>query len=292
MNSVLLMEQLISGARLLPSDTANFRDFGVAEVLPALPNASSSNVARDFTPVVFIDGLLSSFKGIEDQAAFGRWNVWVPDLLGYNNLSEAPPSDVSVRKQVEHVCHEIRARFKGRSVHLVGHSTGAIVAYLLAHRHPELVASIVDVEGGFTLHRTSWQKSLIRTTRAQAKVMLSSLISDPRAWLIWAGVPAGWTDISLSSKWLSRQPASSIWAMVASLAEETGRNGFERMLGSVFVSRPVHLVAGERSRCSGNPPDWVVQGAASFTTLPKLGHLMMLEDPAKFARVITNLLSR
>jgi pimeloyl-ACP methyl ester carboxylesterase len=49
-------------------------------------------------------------------------------------------------------------------------------------------------------------------------------------------------------------------------------------------------VAGERSRADWDTPDWALAQAKSFTMMTRCGHLMMLEEPDAFGRVVAELL--
>ena len=242
------------------------------------------------TPIVFVHGL---FGSLEDQCILAEFHaraLVAPDLLGYGELSETPAESITLAAQVGHLRDVIATRFGGRRVHLVGHSAGGAVACLLAHRYPGLVASVVNVEGNFTLRDAFWSASVARMTPKEAVAMLNSLRADPGAWLTRSGVFPEWHEIAAVSKWLSRQPASTVRAMALSVVEATGKPDYLAALREVFASHPVHLVAGARSREGWDTPDWALQQAASLTVMPRVGHLMMLEDPVNFGRVIANLL--
>jgi pimeloyl-ACP methyl ester carboxylesterase len=242
------------------------------------------------TPIVFVHGL---FGTLEDQcirAEFPARAVVAPDLLGYGELSETPAGSITLATQVAHLRDVIATRFSGRRVHLVGHSAGGAVACLLAHRHPDLITSVVNVEGNFTLRDAFWSASIARMTPKEAVAMLNSLRADPGAWLTRSGVFPKWHEIAAASKWLSRQPASTVRAMAISVVDTTGKQEYLAAVREVFASHPVHLVAGERSREGWDTPEWALQRATSLTVMPSVGHLMMLEDPANFGRIIQNLL--
>lgn len=213
-----------------------------------------------------------------------------PDLFGYGELSEVPAASITVAAQVAHLRDVITSRFGGQPAHLVGHSVGGAIACLLTHRHPELVASVVNVEGNFTLRDAFWSASVARMTPKEAIAMLNSLRADPGAWLAHSGISPQWRDVAAASNWLSCQPASTIRAMAASVVEMTAKPEYLEALSVVFASRPVHLIAGERSREGWDTPDWALQRATSFTVMIGVGHLMMLENPGNFGRIVAGLL--
>jgi pimeloyl-ACP methyl ester carboxylesterase len=49
---------------------------------------------------------------------------------------------------------------------------------------------------------------------------------------------------------------------------------------------PLHLLAGERSVGDWDVPDFVRRAAATSTVLPRVGHMMMLEDPEALLHAI------
>jgi len=53
----------------------------------------------------------------------------------------------------------------------------------------------------------------------------------------------------------------------------------------------IHLIAGERSAKAWDAPDFVRAAACSYTEIADAGHLMMLEQPAAFCRVVDSILT-
>jgi hypothetical protein len=53
---------------------------------------------------------------------------------------------------------------------------------------------------------------------------------------------------------------------------------------------PMHLVAGAKSATDWDVPEIVRTAAASYTEQPAVGHLMMLEDPDGFCRILAAIL--
>ena len=103
------------------------------------------------SPAVFVHGLLGSFYCGTVQAPLGSRLTYTPDLLGYGTCSEVPAAELTLRAQMEHLRADVLSRFNGRRVHLVAHSVGGIVANMLAHDCPDLIVSIVHLEGSFML---------------------------------------------------------------------------------------------------------------------------------------------
>lgn len=176
-------------------------------------------------------------------------------------------------------------------VHLIGHSVGGAVAALFADRHPDRVASLVSVEGNFTLADAFWSAKVARMTVEQVDQMLAASRADPASWLRDAGVIPNRRRLALARRWLGHQPASTVQAMARAVVNTTGRVAYARTLRGVFARTPVYLVAGERSRDGWNVPTWANSATRGISVIPHAGHLMMVEDPRRFAETISLLLA-
>jgi lipase len=176
-------------------------------------------------------------------------------------------------------------------VHLVGHSVGGVVAALFADRHPRHVASLVSVEGNFSLADAFWSAKLAGMTADEVELLLARHRDDPANWLRRAGVTPDERLLGLARYWLAHQPASTVHAMAGAVVDTTGRPAYEETLRGVFARTPVHLVAGERSRDGWEVPEWALNAASSLTIIPGTGHLMMAEQPERFAETIDLLLA-
>lgn len=238
------------------------------------------------SPIVFVHGLIGTLQVPELIRCFAPGPLLAPDLLGYGTLREVPPAEVSIPAQVEHLRATLTRHFGAEPVHLLGHSVGGVVAVLFAHRYAERVRSLVSVEGNFTLRDAFWSASLARMTPAQVEAILDGFRNDPAAWLAGAGVPAEPARLRIAERWLAQQPASTLRAMAQSVVGQTGPTQYLEKLREVFAQRPVHLIAGERSRAAWDVPDWAGRAAASQTLIPNSGHLLMLENPGAFAAAV------
>jgi pimeloyl-ACP methyl ester carboxylesterase len=240
-------------------------------------------------PVVFINGLIGTLSNPLIHKELGGRASLAPDLLGYGALSNTSQK-ITIPVQVERIREELDERFAERKVHLVGHSVGGVVAYLFAQRYPHRVASIISVEGNFTLNDAFWSSCIAHTPLEEVKAILAEYQRDPIGWLKRAGIPGEPDFLSMARAWLANQPASTLRAMARSVVAITSSPDFLSNLKQLFADVPVHLIAGERSADSWDIPDWAVHTAVSRTIMPHTGHLMMLEDPAAFGRVIAGLL--
>jgi pimeloyl-ACP methyl ester carboxylesterase len=237
---------------------------------------------------VFVHGL---FGPLNDPAMFEALTpagCSAPDLPGYGELRHEP---VTLAGQVLALRTHIEERYRGR-VNLVAHSIGAVFAFTLAHEFPELVASIVTVEGNFTLADAFWSKSIDAMTEDEACASIGALLVDPEAFLTGDGIPAREPWRARAEEALAFQPWRTIWHSAAAIVEATARPEYSQMLRRVFGRHPVHLVAGERSRDGWDVPSWARAEAVSETVMGNVGHMMALEDPAAFGALIARLPAR
>jgi pimeloyl-ACP methyl ester carboxylesterase len=242
------------------------------------------------TPIVLVHGLIGTLQIPDLLPFFDPNRVIAPDLLGYGLWREVSPSKVNIPAQITHL-REILDRHCGQEpVHLVGHSIGGAIAALFAHAYPKRVASLVSVEGNFTLNDAFWSAAVAQMSPLEADRMLAGFRQDPQGWLTRAGIAPEPHFLAIGLHWLSQQPATTVQAMAQSVVDITGVPAYLPKLRTVFAEHPVHLLAGEYSRATWDVPDWAVLEAASFTVIPQTGHLMMLENPRGFVHTLKQLL--
>lgn len=101
--------------------------------------------------VVAVHGVSASHRSFGLLAAqLPHVRVLAPDLRG-RGRSNHLPGPYGMRTHAADVAAVLEALAPGRRVTVVGHSMGAFVTLVLAHRHPEQVASVVLVDGGIPL---------------------------------------------------------------------------------------------------------------------------------------------
>ncbi len=130
---------------------------GPVAVMPAnTPVWLSRSTAPDAQDVALLHGFLESnavWRRLCFDAFGARVNALAMSLPGhYPCQMEAAALAQSVRSDalIDGFAAELRSRFSGRKVRLIGHSTGALIALSLAARHPGLVSDVLVVTGLFS----------------------------------------------------------------------------------------------------------------------------------------------
>jgi lipase len=247
-------------------------------------------IKHDFmAPIVFIHGIFQMLGDLPASEFFAPQPVLIPDMLGYGAQARVPVETISIQAQADDLAAQIRVRGLARAC-IVGHSVGGAVAMLLARRHPEVVASLINVEGNFTLGDAFWTGKLAAMTLAEVDALLQSYQNDVNGWLIRAGIEPTPERVAIADRGLRAQPATTIKAVAQSVIEATSKPSYLEDVSAVLDSDiPVHLFAGERSRAGWHVPESVQRRAASITVQPRTGHMMMLEEPEEFLELIANL---
>ncbi len=238
--------------------------------------------------VMLVHGLFGGLDEAELLAPLAARVVSAPELLGYGALRG---ETVSVDGQVGQLRETVEQRHDGEPIHLVAHSVGAVFAFEFAHRHPELVLSIVDVEGNFTLADAFWSQAIAEMSEDQARESLAAVLASPGAWLASSNIEVTRSTIERARRTLALQPWRTVWSMAREIVDVTARPTYDAMARGVLSRTPVHLVAGERSRRDWHVPRWALDGASSFTVLPRVGHLMPVERPRQLGELIATLLA-
>jgi pimeloyl-ACP methyl ester carboxylesterase len=233
----------------------------------------------------FVHGLFQGLGHLRDFAARGERKVVVLDLLGYGEHSQIP-APTSLDAQVAHVVAELD-RHQVQRATLVGHSVGGAIAMLTAVRHASRVAAVINVEGNFTLADAFWSSTVAAMSAPEVETMLSGFRADPAAWLASQKIDPSAERITWITQMFDAQPSSSVHALAKAVVDATGQTQYLKTIEGIFdADIPVHLFAGERSKPGWAVPDTFARRATTFTTQSGVGHMMPIEDPDEFMKLI------
>jgi pimeloyl-ACP methyl ester carboxylesterase len=239
--------------------------------------------------LLMIHGLLGSIAYFSPAQYLSDTSVHTPDLIGYGgNRSVSAGQRVDIRLQAAEVAHILREQI-GQPTWLLGHSVGGAIAMLVADLVPELVLGLISVEGNFTLKDAFWCARIAVTAEADWVAEYRQMTADAAAWLARSGIDATPERTAWANAILDNQPHTTIKAMACSVIEETGSASYLQLVRSVIDRGiPLYLLAGERSAGGWDVPAWVASEARKYVIQPQTGHMMMLENPAEFCRIVAS----
>ncbi len=240
--------------------------------------------------LVLIHGLIGSLDYFDPAGRIARADVRTCDLLGYGSRRELSEARLSLSAQVDHVSGFI-ASLPETPVWLLGHSMGGAIAMLVARRRRDLLSGVINVEGNFTLEDAFWSGRIIKQGIEEWEREYRAMQADVSGWLKRCGVAPDPEHTHLARQILEWQSARTVYAMSQALVEETGDPSYTKEVrGVIEPGLPIHLIAGARSAAGWDVPGFVRAAARSYTELPGTGHLMMLEDPEGFCRIVDRIL--
>ena len=230
---------------------------------------------RSFAPQV--EALASvGFRGVS-------WN-----MPGYGQSAPIEPySFMGLAASCVHLIEVLMADAPRRSVALVGHGMGGMLAQEVAVRRPDLVRHLVLVAtapavlAGDAYHRLITESLRWldegRDMAAIADTLLPRLVSP-------GALPEG---VQLATYCQSLVHAAT-WRRALKTMQ-----GFDRRAALGHIAAPSLLVAGEHDRVT--PPDTLASMAqaipgAQLLSLPGAGHLPHLEQPDAFDEALINFL--
>ena len=174
-----------------------------------------------------------------------------------------------------------------KPVHLLGHSVGGAVAAMVAARRPDLLASLVSVEGNFTLKDAFWSAQIAEKTDAEVSAIVESYRADANVWMNGAIARQTMLSTRLAIEWLAHQPATTIKAQARAVVAATAPAQYLKDLRNTMESvLPVYLIGGCNSGDSWDTPDWANRLCRLRINITDTGHLMMVESPERFANSV------
>ncbi|HNQ23162.1 MAG TPA: alpha/beta hydrolase [Phycisphaerae bacterium] len=245
--------------------------------------------------LVLVHGLVGSLRYFDPQPRLPGVVVEAPDLLGYGANRDVAQAELTLAAQAEHVAECLR-NLGAAPAWLLGHSMGGAIAMLLADRHPELIAGIINVEGNFTLQDAFWSGRIARMTAGAWAERYRAMQADVPGWLRDCNIEPTPRRMAYARVILEHQPAATLQAMSRAIVAETGSESYAECVQRVVRhvnerGLPLHLLAGEKSAAGWDVPDFVRSAATSYAVQPGVGHVMMLEDPEAFCGIVQGMLA-
>jgi pimeloyl-ACP methyl ester carboxylesterase len=216
-------------------------------------------------PVIAIHGLTAtyiSYIGVAERLA-GRRPLFALDLRGRGD-SDKPKGPYGMAQHARDVAAAMQTLGYGPSV-IVGHSMGAFVATALAAQNPELVSSIIMIDGGYVpdLPVGVDASQMLDATLALRISQLTRTYDSREAFMdFWRGQPNfppedwnSWTEAFLDYEVAGEttvQPKASADAVRIDVAEAFKRDEIIERLKSLRV--PVLLLRAERGLEPKPPP--------------------------------------
>jgi pimeloyl-ACP methyl ester carboxylesterase len=239
--------------------------------------------------LLLIHGLLGSLNYFEPQRYLPGVEVFAPDLIGYGQR-RSEDNGITLPGQAAMLARFLRDE-AGGPAWVLGHSVGGAVAMLLADMAPDLVRGLISVEGNFTLKDAFWTGRIAALPDPDWAAEYGAMEAAPAAWLERSGIEASDERIAWAREILANQPYTTVQTMAQSVLDTTGAPDYLGCVGRVLArATPLYLVGGEQSAAGWDVPDWVLSQARRVCVQPKTGHMMMLEDPAGFCRIVESIL--
>jgi pimeloyl-ACP methyl ester carboxylesterase len=257
-------------------------------------------VAGDGPVIVLIHGMAgSSLTWREVMPILARnYTVIAPDLLGHGE-SAKPRGDYSLGAYASGLRDLIHGALGIEKATLVGQSLGGGVAMQLAYQHPELCERLVVVGSGGLGREVSW--TLRALTLPGAEYLLPALF--PR----FLRKPGDKLGKFFHARGIRAPHVSEMWSAYTSLTETENRRAFARTLRAVIDPGGQSVSALDRLYLAAAVPTLIVWGEldgiipvahahAAHAILPGsrleifqgAGHFVHLEQPLKFAGVLSN----
>jgi pimeloyl-ACP methyl ester carboxylesterase len=239
--------------------------------------------------LLMIHGLLGGLDYFDPGGCLAGIGVHTPDMIGYGRR-RSEEEGMALSGQAAALARYLREQV-GQPAWLLGHSVGGAVAMMVADLVPELVRGLISVEGNFTLRDAFWCARIAALDEQAWALEYGAMEDAPAAWLEKSGIEASDERIAWAREILEHQPYGTVQRMARSVVFETGAPGFLELVRRVLVrGTPLWLLGGEQSAAGWDVPEWVLAAARQVLVQPKVGHMMMLEDPRNFCRIVGSII--
>ncbi len=243
-------------------------------------------------PLVMIHGLMGSLNFFSAHERIPALVVHTPDLMGYGEEQDTPFEAITLASQTAHVVRYLREVVVEPCV-LLGHSVGGAIAMLVARAAPDCVRGIINVEGNFTLEDAFWCRKIAALPTEDWHEEHRQLVGNPEAWLTNAGIAITPQRLEWARLALANQPHETIQPMAHAVVVETDTPDYmSRIRPTIESGTRLSLLAGARSASGWHMPDWAGAAALEYVEQKDTGHMMMLEDPDEFCRIVADMAGR
>jgi pimeloyl-ACP methyl ester carboxylesterase len=246
-------------------------------------------------PVLAIHGLTASSRAWLETATRLSGPVIAPDLRGRGGSGELP-GPYGMAAHAADCVAVLDGLGVDRAV-VVGHSMGAFVASVLAHRRPERIARLVLVDGGAPLPPPHGGPETMIGPAARRLDMRFDSVADYRdhwrahpSFAQWSPAVEAYVDYDLTGPAGSLRSRVSKEAMTADFTDlHTGADGL-----AAFAALPdgVSFVRAELGMLNESPPlypDLGVLSRQAVTTVPGTNHYSILFGDAGVSAVVAEL---
>ncbi|MCA9674456.1 MAG: alpha/beta hydrolase [Kofleriaceae bacterium] len=234
--------------------------------------------------LVWLHGLGESgrcFEAVAGHPALDATTALIPDLPGYGR-SAWPASPLGLEVVADLLAVWLRGRGGARPI-VVGHSMGGVLAVLLAERHPDVVAQVVDVDGNVSIGDCSFSG---RAARLDVDAFVDGGFADLRGF-VWDG---GATSEALRGYHASMCFADprTFHRHARELVELSEPETMAVRLAHLPV--PVTYVAGAPDGACARSRELLDGAGVATIEIAPAGHWPFIDQPGVFAGAVATLL--
>ena len=241
---------------------------------------------REGAPVLALVNSLGTDARIWDDVIAllaDRYHILSYDKRGHG-LSDAPPGDYALDDHVDDLAG-LLDHLGMAELALGGVSVGGLIAQQFAIRHPQRLKALVLCDTAPKVGDAASWNARIETVRGQGMAAIADLVMD--RWFSPGFQQQHPDELALWRNLFLRSDPQGYAATCATLRDTdlTARIG--------TIATPTLVVAGEADRST--PPELVRSCAtaiagARFETMPGVGHIPSIEQPAALAALIEGFL--
>ncbi len=182
-----------------------------------------------------------------------------------------------------------------KKTHVIGLSMGAYIGLLMSIRHMDRVSALVAASGGSGAHPPTREAFIAETLAAADRTLKSGVFaademaSSPSRIQLKHKDPKGWAEFR---DHLAEHPAMGCaYTYRRVQAARPGMHDFADQLAASMV--PTFLMVGDEDDACLDVNLWLkrTMPMAGLSVMPKAGHLINLEEPARFNELCADFFS-